>query len=202
MSTLDVAAIRSHFIFPATGRVVTNNAATTQPPVELVELFRSLAPSYENVHRGQSQASRATTALFEESYDTIARFLNAPRPDLVEAMRRIGAHTRKLTERALERLSAVPGLRIYGPRSAARRTALVAFNIEGKDPFAVAEALSSVGVEARAGCHCATLAHRALGLDPAASCRLSFYFYNTLEEVDCATAAVAAVAREHDRASS
>src|SRR5262249_1909532 len=78
MSTPDVAAIRKHFIFPATGRVVTNNASTTQPPIELVELFQALVPSYENVHRGQSQASRATTALFEEAYDTIARFLNAP----------------------------------------------------------------------------------------------------------------------------
>jgi hypothetical protein len=48
----------------------------------------------------------------------------------------------------------------------------------------VAEALNLAGVESRAGCHCATLAHHALHLDPPASCRLSFYFYNTLDEVD------------------
>ena len=57
----------------------------------------------------------------------------------------------------------------------------------------VADALNQAGVESRAGCHCATLAHRALGLTPPASCRLSFYFYNTLDEVDQAVAAVAAV---------
>src|SRR3954469_17811832 len=68
---LDVARIREHFCFPAVGRVVTNNAASTQPPRELLELHRSLAPWYENVHRGQSSASQHTTALFEESYDTI-----------------------------------------------------------------------------------------------------------------------------------
>jgi hypothetical protein len=47
-------------------------------------------------------------------------------------------------------------------------------------------------VESRAGCHCATLAHHALRLSPPASCRLSFYLYNTLDEVDKAVAAVAA----------
>jgi cysteine desulfurase / selenocysteine lyase len=76
--SVDVQAIRRHFVFPGVGRVVTNNAASTQPPGELLELYRSLAAGYENVHRGQSGASRAMTALFEESYDTIARFLGAP----------------------------------------------------------------------------------------------------------------------------
>src|SRR5262245_51994661 len=77
-AALDVERIRTHFDFPLAGRVVTNNAASTQPPRELVELFRSLAPGYENVHRGQSSASQHMTALFEESYDTIAAWLNAP----------------------------------------------------------------------------------------------------------------------------
>jgi Aminotransferase class-V len=58
----------------------------------------------------------------------------------------------------------------------------------------VAEALNEAGVESRAGCHCATLAHHALGLTPPASCRLSFYLYNTPDDVDHAVAAVSAVA--------
>src|SRR5207344_83537 len=77
---VDVQAVRGHFEFPGRGRVVTNNAASTQPPRELVALYASLAPGYENVHRGQSSASQAMTALFEESYDTIARFIGAPGP--------------------------------------------------------------------------------------------------------------------------
>ena len=32
-----------HFEFPRAGRVVTNNAASTQPPRELLELYRELA---------------------------------------------------------------------------------------------------------------------------------------------------------------
>ena len=75
---VDIQAIRRHFAFPGHGRTVMNNAASTQPPRELVALYQSLAPGYENVHRGQSSASRQMTALFEESYDTIAQFIGAP----------------------------------------------------------------------------------------------------------------------------
>jgi cysteine desulfurase/selenocysteine lyase len=439
---LDVEAIRRHFAFPGRGRVVTNNAASTQPPRALLALLPELVEDYENVHRGQSRASRETTARFEESYDTLAAFVNAPsrrcivacrnateannvvmhllltelrdgdnvvttllehnsnyvpwhglcreilprfgvrvecrlarfdpatgeldlehlaslvdartklvcctgasnffgtktplpavralareggyrqpdgsrgalllvdgaqlvpqthvdvqaldldflsfschkllapfgvgvlfarerllaaarpflyggdmiaegrvtpegvdynalpwkfaagtpnilgtilsaqalrllvdlalspdRPrlfgtrlplaqaDIAEAMGRIGAHGQRLTRRALDALVEVDGLRVYGPADERRRTALVAFNAAGRSPLALAEALDALGVEARAGCHCATLAHRALGLDPPASCRLSFYLYNTEAEVDLATAAVAAIVR-------
>jgi cysteine desulfurase / selenocysteine lyase len=437
---VDVRAIRKHFVFAKLGRIVTNNAASTQPPEELLELYRSLGPGYENVHRGQSGASQAMTALFEESYDTIARFIGAPgrecialyrntteavnavmyslltefrdgdnvvttlmehnsnyvpwyglcreilprlgrrvecrlarfdpvtgeldlahlaslidartklvcctgasnflgtRPDLAavraladasgyaqpsgerrsyllvdgaqlvpgsfvdvraldvdflafsfhkllapfgvgvlygkqhllegalpflyggdmiaegrvfpgrveynclpwkyaagtpnilgtivsaqavrllldlalspkrpvyfgtgkvieraavqEAMGKVAAWNRQLTARALDGLAAIPGITIYGPREAPRRTSLVAFNVAGRDPVRVAEELDRAGIEARAGCHCATLAHHELKLDPPASCRLSFYLYNTAAEVDQAVAAVAAI---------
>lgn len=48
----------------------------------------------------------------------------------------------------------------------------------------VARGLNDFGVESRAGCHCATLAHRHLGLTPPASCRLSFALYNDEEDVE------------------
>jgi cysteine desulfurase/selenocysteine lyase len=112
------------------------------------------------------------------------------RADVEDAMRRIGRHTETLTALAIERLREIPGLTLYGPRAAERRTPLVAFNVEGWDPFELAEALDARGVEARAGCHCATLAHRALGLDPPASCRLSFYFYNSEHDVETAVEAL------------
>jgi cysteine desulfurase/selenocysteine lyase len=113
------------------------------------------------------------------------------RPAVELAMQRIGAWNGRLTAHALERLAGVPGLTIYGPRDAARRTSLVAFNVTGHDPLALAAALNEAGVEARAGCHCATLAHHALGME--ASCRLSFYFYNRLDEVDRAVDALHAI---------
>jgi len=438
---VDVHAVRGHFAFPRLGRIVTNNAASTQPPDELLALYRSLAAGYENVHRGQSSASQATTALFEDSYDTIARFIGAPGrasialyrntteahnavmytllsefrngdnvvtttmehnsnyvpwyamcreilprfgrrvhyrlarfdpvsgeldldhlaslidartklvcctgasnflgtrnplrtiralanasgypqpsgerrsrllidgaqlvpgsfvdvqdldvdylsfsfhkmlapfgvgvlyarqhllasslpflyggdmiaegrvfPDRVEynalpwkysagtpnilgaiisaqalrilldlamtprkpayfqtarpiepgavraAMDRVSAWNGRLTNRALEGLRTVPGITIYGPPDPSRRTSLVSFNLAGHDPVSLAEVLNMAGVESRAGCHCATLAHHALRLDPPASCRLSFYLYNTLDDVDRAVEAVATAA--------
>ena len=449
MTGLDVERVRSHFDFVHTKRVVTNNAASTQPPRELIDLFHRLSPWYENVHRGQSAASRRTTAMFEASYDTIAAWLNAPsrrciatyrntteainavmyslltdfrdgdnvvstmlehnsnyvpwhalcreilprlgrrvecrlarfdadgrldldhlaslvdnrtklvcctgasnffgsKPDLAkvreiadaggyvqptgerralllvdaaqlaptsaldvramdvdylafsfhkmlapfgvgvlyakehlldyalpflyggdmiaegrvtpetvdwnrlpwkyaagtpnilgvivsaqalrllldlvmpttivggaflgsalfggaffggadplprvaveEVMARIGRHTAELTARCMAGLSEIKDLTVYGPE---HRTPLVAFNVAGLSPFALAEALDRRGVEARAGCHCATLAHRALGLDPPASCRLSFALYNTTEDVDRAIEAVREIA--------
>lgn len=110
------------------------------------------------------------------------------------AMDRVCRWNQQLTGRALDGLGAIGGITIYGPRDPARRTSLVAFNLAGRDPIEVAQARNSAGVESRAGCHCATLAHHALGLDPPASCRLSFYLYNTPDEVDHAAAAVAAAA--------
>jgi cysteine desulfurase/selenocysteine lyase len=86
-AALDVEAIRAHFWFPERGRIVTNNAASTQPPRELVQLYRELAPEYENVHRGQSDASQAMTAQFEASFDTIAQFINAPGRESVAVYR-------------------------------------------------------------------------------------------------------------------
>ncbi|HEY2552476.1 MAG TPA: aminotransferase class V-fold PLP-dependent enzyme [Streptosporangiaceae bacterium] len=116
------------------------------------------------------------------------------RADVRAAMTCISLWNRRLTSRALDGLSGLSGITLYGPRDPALRTSLAAFNLAGLDPFEVAEALNNAGVEARAGCHCATLAHRALGLSPPASCRLSFYLYNTPAEVDQAVAAVAAIA--------
>jgi len=118
--------------------------------------------------------------------------------DVRAAMGRIGSHTRLLTQRALDALARIPGIEIYGPRDVHQRTSLVAFNLRNRSPFEVAERLSAQGVEARAGCHCATLAHRELKLDPPASCRLSFYLYNTESEVDVATSAVESIARSEN----
>jgi len=95
-----------------------------------------------------------------------------------DAMSRVAAWNQMLTARALDGLGRIPGITIYGPR----------------DPVSVAQALDQAGIESRAGCHCATLAHHALGLTPPASCRLSFYLYNTPGEIDQAVAAVAEIA--------
>jgi cysteine desulfurase/selenocysteine lyase len=117
-----------------------------------------------------------------------------PRVAIEEVMTRVNRHTAELTARCMAGLSDIPNLLVYGPE---HRTPLVSFNLAGVSPFTVAEALDRRGVEARAGCHCATLAHQALGLDPPASCRLSFALYNTVDDVDRAIEAVREVAARY-----
>jgi cysteine desulfurase / selenocysteine lyase len=138
-------------------------------------------------------------------------YFGAPRPiergDVEAAMTRVAACNQRLTARAMERLGAIPDLTLYGPPRADERSSLLAFNVAGHDPIALAVALNEAGVEARGGCHCATLAHQALGIE--ASCRLSFCLYNTEADVDRAVDALAAIvaprrgppARPHEAAS-
>lgn len=106
------------------------------------------------------------------------------------AMRTVSDHAASLTQLAMDGLAAIDGLEMYGVPRGMERTPLVAFNVEGRSPFDIARALNVQGVESRAGCHCATLAHRELGIDPPASCRVSFALYNTPEEVDRVVEAV------------
>ena len=110
--------------------------------------------------------------------------------DVKTAMDSIEAHERSLVSKALEMLKDVPGIKIYGPKNAENRASLVAFNCNNKTPFEIADSLNKAGVESRAGCHCATLAHYYCHLNPPASCRLSFYIYNNASDVKKACEAV------------
>ena len=47
-------------------------------------------------------------------------------------------HVRGLTDHALDRAQQIPGLQVYGPRSGVPRSPLIAFNVRGLDPRAVA----------------------------------------------------------------
>ena len=110
--------------------------------------------------------------------------------EVKQAMDNITAHETLLIGEALKILGDVSSLNIYGPKNPEDRTSLVAFTCQHKSPFEIAEELSGLGVESRAGCHCATLAHHYYKLTPPASCRLSFYIYNNIEDVRRACLAV------------
>lgn len=110
--------------------------------------------------------------------------------DVEIAMKNIEDHEKKLVKEALKILSGVPSIKIYGPKNSENRASLVAFTCKDKNPFEIAEGLNKLGVESRAGCHCATLAHHYYQLDPPASCRISFYIYNNIEDVRRACFAV------------
>ncbi|MHB8233426.1 MAG: SufS family cysteine desulfurase [Solirubrobacteraceae bacterium] len=97
-------------------------------------------------------------------------------------MARVRAHERSLTEYMLERLGAVPGLRIVGPPEADRRGGLVSFTMEGIHPHDVAELADRAGVCIRAGHHCAQPLMRCLGVG--ATARASVGVYNEPADVD------------------
>ena len=84
---------------------------------------------------------------------------------------------------ALPQRRELPYIELYGCDSTRdNKTGIIAFNVKDVHPHDVATILDSTGVAVRAGHHCAQPLHRYLGLN--ASCRASFYLYNTKEDVD------------------
>lgn len=94
----------------------------------------------------------------------------------------IAAHERELVTYALDRLGAIPGIRIYGPPSPDQRSAVVSFTLGDAHPHDISTILDSEGVAVRAGHHCAQLVMKRY--DVSATARASFYLYNTRDEVD------------------
>ncbi|MEB3102414.1 cysteine desulfurase [Ferviditalea candida] len=92
----------------------------------------------------------------------------------------IERHEKKLTAYAMDRLSAIGDLQIYGPRH--ERSGLITFNLGDIHPHDVATVLDAEGVAIRAGHHCCQPLMRRL--NASATARASFYLYNTEEEVD------------------
>jgi cysteine desulfurase/selenocysteine lyase len=94
----------------------------------------------------------------------------------------IAEHEHKLVAYALEKMSTVPGMAIYGPMDPAKRAGLVTFNISDVHPHDVATVLDAEGIAVRAGHHCAQPLMRWLKVSSTA--RASFYLYNTEEDID------------------
>lgn len=92
-------------------------------------------------------------------------------------------HEHLLTARALDVLSKIPGVTIYGPADPSRRAGVVSFNVEGIHPHDLATIVDrESGVSIRAGHHCAQpLMNR---LNVPATARAGFYIYNVPADVD------------------
>ena len=80
---------------------------------------------------------------------------------------------------ALDKLSSVPDIQIYGPPT---RTGVIAFNLGKHHAFDVGSFLDQYGIAIRTGHHCAMPLMRHYAVP--AMCRASFTFYNSEEEVD------------------
>jgi cysteine desulfurase/selenocysteine lyase len=93
----------------------------------------------------------------------------------------VAAHEHELLTYALERLSEIDGVTLYGPPPE-RRAGIISFNVGDLHPHDVAQVLDMDGVAIRAGHHCCQPLMTKLGV--AATNRASFYVYNVPEEVD------------------
>jgi cysteine desulfurase/selenocysteine lyase len=91
-------------------------------------------------------------------------------------------HEREVTDYALNRVTEVPGLRVFGPVRGPERIGPVSFELEGVHAHDVSEILDRHGVAVRAGHHCAQPLMDRLGI--AATARASFGVYTTPEEID------------------
>jgi cysteine desulfurase/selenocysteine lyase len=107
-------------------------------------------------------------------------------------MQAIHEHELLLTRRAHEVLAGQPGLKFLGP-APEHKGGIISFTVEGMHAHDIAQLLDRHGVAVRAGHHCAMPLHKRLGIG--ASARASFYFYNTLAEVDRLGEALSAARR-------
>jgi cysteine desulfurase/selenocysteine lyase len=115
--------------------------------------------------------------------------------DYLEAigMENVRAHEKALVGYAIERLSALPEVTIYGPQSPEERVGVVAFNYGDIHPHDLGQVLDQHGVAIRAGHHCAQPLMRRL--DCVATARASFFLYNTRAEIDVFVEALQAAGR-------
>ncbi len=98
-------------------------------------------------------------------------------------MERIWQREKELINYAIKKMKGVQDLIIYGPDTSSNRVGVISFNIKGVHPHDLATLLDQKGIAIRAGHHCAMPLHReALKIE--ASCRVSFYIYNTRQDID------------------
>ncbi|WP_085994298.1 cysteine desulfurase [Oceanobacillus senegalensis] len=93
----------------------------------------------------------------------------------------IRLHEEKLTSVALEQLSSIDGISIYGPTNPKQRGGLITFNVDHVHPHDLATVLDSEGIAIRAGHHCCQPLMK--WLQVSATARASFSLYNTEEDV-------------------
>lgn len=102
--------------------------------------------------------------------------------DYVNALSKEALFTQELAllAYATEQLSTIPGLRIIG--TAPDKIAVISFVIDGIHPQDLGVLLDKFGIAIRTGHHCVQPLMKRFGLP--GTCRVSFAFYNTFEEID------------------
>ena len=98
----------------------------------------------------------------------------------------IAAHEAGLTRYAMEQMSLIPGMKIYG--TAREKDAVISFNVGDIHPLDLGTLLDRLGIAIRTGHHCAQPLMSRCGVESMA--RASFALYNTRAEVDALVAGI------------
>ena len=136
----------------------------------------------------------APPARFEAGTPPIAQAVGlAAAVDYLSAigMPAVAWHEKELVVYALDALSTVEGLRIFGPAVPVGRGGTISFALDGVHPHDVGQVLDSLGVQVRVGHHCARPTCVRFGVP--AMTRVSFYLYTTQDEVDALVRGLAQV---------
>ena len=129
----------------------------------------------------------------DRQYDDMPQLLEAGTPNIADVigfgsiinylskigMNKINEYERYLRSYAIEKLKNVPNIIIYNEKS---DSGIITFNIKDIFPQDLAIYLNKYNICVRAGNHCAKILKDELGIKN--TCRISLYFYNTLEEID------------------
>ena len=89
---------------------------------------------------------------------------------------------KELSNYAYQELRKLPYIDLYCPKDESKRSEVISFNIKGIHPHDVSTMLDFSHICIRAGNHCAQPLMRYLGID--STCRISFSFYNTKDDID------------------
>ncbi len=112
--------------------------------------------------------------------------------EAVRYLRRLGmdsvvSHERELVGYMISRIKndeVLAGkLTTYGPQTLEDRGGIISFNVVNSNPHIVASFLDTYNIAVRSGYHCAHPLHQRIRADEG-TVRVSFYIYNTLDEVD------------------
>lgn len=153
---------------------------------------REILEAMEPFHGGGEMI--ASVGFFESQFKPAPHRFEAGTPAIAQAIglgvavdyldrigrSRIFEHDRALAHQAVSLLEDIPGLRLLGPRD--DRGGLVSFVLQDAHAHDVVSMADQYGLALRGGHHCTQPLLRKLGVP--ASCRASFYFYNTPDEVE------------------
>ena len=96
------------------------------------------------------------------------------------SMKKVEEHIGELTEYGMKNLSEINGVRIYNKKNI--HGGIISFNVDGVHPHDLAQFLDQDNIAIRTGHHCTQPIMKKLGISGTA--RISFYIYNTKEEID------------------